>query len=101
MEVFVCSSELPKNSGVINFVLDDFNEFYEVMDLSYFILQCKNRISFSNHKESINDLSFNVENLFVCFIINKGKYVDTPIMFFLKCLDYTFYRDVLSIQFDF
>ena len=45
MDVLISENQLPKNAGVVVVILNNYDEFYQVLDYSFHILKCDNMVN--------------------------------------------------------
>lgn len=104
MDVLISENQLPKNAGVVVVILNNYDEFYQVLDYSFHILKCDTHVAYENYKNYIKKMITNRNSLYVCFIIKGQKYSEdeeTLIKFYLPLTGVSTCKKYFDFQFNF
>ncbi len=104
MDVLISENQLPKNAGGVVVILNNYDEFYQVLDYSFHILKCDNHVAYENYKNDIKKMITNRNSLYVCFIIKGQKYSEdeeTLIKFYLPLTGVSTCKKDFDFQFNF
>ena len=102
MEVLISTNSLPQNARFITVELENYEEFYDILDYSFHILKCAPFL-YDDYLSKVRAIAKEQKELYICFEI-KGQFhseFSNPIRFYLACTGVTSWKKDYSIQLNF